>query len=156
MMNNETISNMNCLGEKCPNHCCGAYGAVSEKFKRLGDVEFTEIILTDSDVEKMDTDEYRKYIHKGKDGIYRMNTAEDGTCDALKNGICSVYKARPSICAAYPLYIDMFAGLCYLNECPAFSSNSKPSDYKVALSRLLDIYQFWIDYYRTQIEKMDD
>ena len=153
MLSCNSIQNFDCLGKDCPNHCCGAYGAISDKLQSMSGVKFSEIILTDSDVQKIQNAGLERYILCGKDGLYRIKTHEDGACYALEDGKCAVYSVRPSICIAYPLYLDMFVGLCYLNECPAFSESISVSDTHDALLNLLDIYQYWIDYYRKQLEE---
>lgn len=114
----------------------------------LGSIGFSEIILLPEDVNRLKEAGYEHLIRTNTEKIATIHTAPDGTCAALKDGRCDIYDARPAICRAYPLYLDMFVGACTLNECKAVPSNPQLSHYEGALSSLLDIYQFWIDYYR--------
>lgn len=147
----ENIKNFKCLGKDCPNHCCGPFDGISDKLKELSGVNFSEIILLPEDVERIKKTGKGNYIVSGENGIYKIKTHEDGTCFALKDGKCTIYEQRPAICKAYPLYIDMFAGLCYVNECSAFNSVLKSEEYKNALKSLLDIYKYWIKIYEKEI-----
>ena len=138
----------NCLGAACPNHCCGAYNAVSPSLRTLGEVQPTEIVLLPKDVEQLEAAGLHDLIRRGNDGHWRIITESDGRCAALKNGECSIYESRPSICKAYPLYMDMYTGACVLKECPGAAENMRLEDFQEAMNSLLDVYQYWIDHYR--------
>ena len=138
----------NCLGKDCPNHCCGAYDGITSVLRPLGQVTMSEIILLPQDVRRLIDAGYAQLVREGEDGIARIDTAPDGTCAALVDGRCSVYEYRPAICRAYPLYIDMYSGVCALTECPAVPPDMRPEDYPEAMEALLDIYQYWIGRYR--------
>jgi len=145
------IKNFDCLGSSCPNHCCGAFDGITPNLKSVEGRSFSDIILTPEDERSLREGGYDSYIVRGADGVARIKTAEDGTCSALKDGKCLVYEHRPSICKAYPLYLDMFSGLCFVNECVAFTEDIDVDDCRVALGSLLDLYEFWIDHYRNLI-----
>lgn len=140
-----------CLGPDCPNHCCGAYSGGASALHSLGSIGFSEIILLSEDVAHLKAAGYEHLIRENSEGMSTIHTAPDGTCAALKDGRCDIYDVRPAICRAYPLYLDMFVGACTLNECKAVPSNLQLRDCKEALSSLLDIYQFWINYYRSNM-----
>ena len=140
-----------CLGKNCPNHCCGAYDGVSPNLRPLGDVQMSEIILLPKDVDALEHAGYSHLICKDANGIAKIDTAPDGTCAALADGKCSVYVYRPAICRAYPLYLDMFSGVCALTECKAVPNDMCSEDYPEMLENLLDIYQYWINHYRKKI-----
>lgn len=148
----ETICEFKCLGADCPNHCCGAYSGGSSALHPLGSIGFSEIILLPEDVERLKNAGYEHLIRTNSEGIATIHTASDGTCAALKDGRCNIYDARPAICRAYPLYLDMFTGACTLNECKAVPPDLQLCNCKEALYSLFDIYQFWIDYYRNKME----
>lgn len=148
----ENIKNFKCLGKDCPNHCCGAFDGISNKLKELSNVKFSEIILLPEDVESIKKAGKEKYIVSEVNGVHKIKTQEDGTCLALEDGKCAIYEQRPSICKAFPLYIDMFAGLCYVNECSAFNPTSNTEEYKNALKSLLEIYKYWISYYEGMVD----
>lgn len=118
----------------------------------LGNIDFSEIVLLPEDVNRLKEAGCEGLIRTNAEGIATILTAPDGTCAALKDGRCAIYDARPAICRAYPLYLDMFTGACTLNECKAVPSDLKLSDCKEALASLLDIYQYWICYYRDKIK----
>ena len=139
-----------CMGEKCPNHCCGAYDGIAPDLRPLGNVKMSEIILLPKDVEALEQAGYASLIRREPNGICKISTAPDGTCAALEDGRCSIYEYRPAICKAYPLYLDMFAGVCALTECKAVGDDMRLEDHPEMLESLLDIYQFWIDHYRKQ------
>ena len=144
----EKKCNFKCLGADCPNHCCGAYSGGAQALHPLGNIGFSEIILLPEDVKRLKSAGYEHLIRTGADGIFTIQTAQDGTCAALEEGRCKIYDARPAICRAYPLYLDMFVGVCVLKECKAVSNDLCIDDYNEALSNLLDIYQYWIDIYK--------
>lgn len=137
-----------CLGKECPNHCCGSYDGISPNLKPLGNVQMSEIILLPKDVDALERAGYSHLICRDANGNTRIDTAPDGTCAALVDGKCSVYACRPAICRAYPLYLDMYSGVCALTECKAVPDDMRLEDCPEALENLLDIYQYWIDYYR--------
>lgn len=142
----ENIKNFCCLGEKCPNHCCGAFNGISVKLRPMNGIKFSEIILLPDDVRNIKAMGHEEMIEKAPNGIMVLKTAEDGTCMALKNGRCLIYDARPAICRAYPLYLDMFAGVCAVTECKAFTENITINHCEGAMESLLKVYQYWIDY----------
>ena len=137
-----------CLGADCPNHCCGAFNGINENLSIIGNRRFSDIILTDQDCDNLVAYGADEYIVEGENGLKRMRTLEDGTCTALEQGKCKIYPARPSLCQAFPLYLDMFGGVCCINECKGYNDQNCFVDDKKALENLLDIYQYWIDYYR--------
>lgn len=140
-----------CLGKDCPNHCCGPYNGISSNLRPLGNVQMSEIILLSKDAEALEHAGYSHLICTDPDGKVRINTAPDGTCAALVDGRCSVYDYRPAICRAYPLYLDIYSGVCALTECKAVPEDMRLEDYPEALENLLDIYQHWIDQYRKML-----
>ena len=109
-------------------------------------------MLLPEDVKNLEAINCGYLIRTDTDGISTIQTAPDGTCAALDQGCCSVYEARPAICRAYPLYLDMFVGVCALTECKAVTPDIPLQSYSENLKSLLDIYQYWIDYYKQRHE----
>lgn len=142
----ENIKNFICLGKNCPKHCCGSFNGISDSLRPMCGIEFSEIILLPEDVRKLQEAGYNNLIKQASNGMMIINTDEDGTCGALKDGICQIYNVRPAICRAYPLYLDMFAGVCVATECKAIGENITVDQCEGALEALLKIYQYWIDY----------
>lgn len=135
-----------CKGIKCKNHCCGAYDGVSQNLIPINGIKSSEIILLPKDVEKIRECGREDLIKSGDNGISTIKTYKDGTCYALKNGKCEIYANRPSICKAYPLYLDMFTGVNRIKECEAFVGDICVSDCGDSLKALIDVYQFWVNY----------
>jgi|SRR3989344_1624757 len=80
-----------------------------------------------------------------KNYIWFIKLNKDKSCPFHKDGICSIYSNRPPICAAYPFYIDPFAGVCIDKSCPGVGAgwtNIKKlrNEYKP----LKDSYMVWI------------
>ena len=140
-----------CLGKECPSHCCGPYGGVCDNLRPLGSVRMSEIILLPKDTVALERAGYSHLIRRDASGITKIDTAPDGTCAALADGRCSVYAYRPAICRAYPLYLDMFSGVCTLTECKAVPDDICLEDYPEMLENLLEIYLHWIDFYRKKL-----
>lgn len=147
------MAGFHCLGKSCPNHCCGSYDGISPNLRPMGSVGMSEIILLPKDVEALKEAGHAHLIQENADGIARIRTAPDGTCAALVDGRCAVYTCRPAICKAYPFYLDMFAGVCVLTECPGVGEDLCVEDYPEAVKELLEIYQYWIEIYHKKLEK---
>lgn len=149
-MNNmsQNKQKFNCLGAACPNHCCGAYTGISPNLQTTGSTLFSEIVLLPEDVSRIQEAGYEHLIVHKNDKLSCIKTAPDGTCAALSNGRCAIYDYRPSICRAYPLYLDMYTGVCLLKECPGVSEDISIADFSYNLNYLLNIYQYWINFYR--------
>ena len=144
------MCNFICLGKECPNHCCGPYNGISPNLRSLSGVQMSEIILLPKDIDRIKNAGLSHLIQIKGNGVHTISTASDGTCIALKDGRCSIYDFRPAICRAYPLYLDMFSGVCVLTECPVVPKDIHLDDHSDALENLLDIYQYWINFYRKQ------
>lgn len=137
-----------CLGESCKNHCCGAYAGMDGKMQPLSGISFEKIILLPEDIERLQSIGRSDLINDDlPNGISTIQTAADGTCAALEKGRCTVYDSRPAICRAYPLYLDMFTGICALSECGASDSIDDLHEMEENVRSLLEIYSFWLKYY---------
>lgn len=152
----ENNCNFKCKGVDCPNHCCGAYSGCKQMLSPLENMSFSEIILIPEDVKRLEDAGYKHLICTNEEGLPILYTAPDGTCMALQDGLCSIYDERPAICRAYPLYLDLFVGAGVLKECKAVSDNLKLQDFKDGLSSLLEIYKFWVYYYKNKIFNEED
>ena len=80
-------------------------------------------------------------------GLGHIKTAPDGHCFAFQNGKCSINGFKPTICKAYPLYLDLFIGLCAHKECPAVTSAQNIVSFTDELVPFLDMCEFWLNYY---------
>lgn len=145
------IEKFHCLSERCPNHCCGPFSGISDNLRPMNGINFSEIILLPEDVQRIRSIGCADMIEEAPIGIMTLKTAEDGTCAALGNGRCKIYEARPEICRAYPLYLDMFAGVCAVTECKAFGKDITIDQCQGAAETLLKVYQYWIDFLKDKI-----
>lgn len=141
-----------CMGTGCPHHCCGDFNGISTDLLPLGDVPFQDIILLPEEVVDLKKAGLEEFVTEADYKIPRLKVGEGGTCSALVDGKCSIYNHRPAICKAYPLYIDMFVGMCAHTLCPSFDLSVPIDEYKDAVNSLLKIYQYWIDYYSKLIK----
>jgi len=144
----------NCLLQKCPSSCCSVFNGISSNLISFEKRPFTEIILTCEDVECIVKEGFEYYIESYFNKnfiIYKMKTFEDGTCHAFKDGFCNIQKCKPTICNAYPFYIDQISGLCCI-DCPGVATDSSSlNDQKQNIKSIysaIKMQEFWINYYK--------
>ena len=145
-----------CKCDQCPpdKQCCGEFDGISNCLTPVGNHAFSDIVLTTDDVEKMKSSGLDD-IFENRDGLFFLKLNKNGSCPHFSaDGKCLIYESRPSLCKAYPLYLDMFGGLCYINSCPGTCcQKGSDSNYSDQVKALLDVYQQLIDYYRTEFAK---
>ena len=75
-----------------------------------------------------------------------MKLEEDGSCSAFLDGKCSIHSVKPSICRAFPFYIDMFVGLCAVSaNCPGVGSGwISIEEINPEIQATMAMYSFWI------------
>ena len=138
--------NFTCLKDECPSSCCGPFGGVQRGIDSVDGRQFSEIVLTDEDAKRLIESGCSHLIEPTERGRYRMKLLEDGTCSALKDGRCSIHKIKPTLCRAFPFYVDMFVGLCGVTECPGFGSGwTKIENLQDEVKAAKDMYSFWLD-----------
>jgi len=134
-----------CLRQKCPCSCCGPFGGVQHGIDSVEGRNFAEIVLTTDDWRRLMDAGCAHLVERAPTGGYRMCLLEDGTCMAFENGQCSINDYKPTLCRAFPFYIDMFVGLCGVTGCPGFGSGWTPLQRlssEIEASRKM--YDFWI------------
>ena len=137
--------NFACLREQCPNSCCGPFGGVQRGISSIEGRAFSEIVLTPQNYTDLAGAGYLHFAEK-VEGRYRMRLLEDGTCSALRNGSCSIHRVKPTICRAFPFYVDMFVGLCGVTTCPGFGAGFTPlENLKSDFESAKKIYEYWLD-----------
>lgn len=138
--------NYTCLMEECPQSCCGPFGGVQKGIDSIYGTDFSEITLTNEDSSKIISEGFAYLIELMEGGVYRMKLEADGSCAAFVDGKCSIHSINPSICRAFPFYIDMFVGLCAVSAtCPGVGSgwlDLKEINPEIEAAR--DMYSFWI------------
>jgi Fe-S-cluster containining protein len=83
----------------------------------------TEMILTRSDIIKLERRGYRNFYTK-RGGFYKLLNV-NGKCVFLgPSNECLVYEDRPAGCRVYPLVYDEERGIVLDEECPLASSVS--------------------------------
>lgn len=141
-----------CHQQECTESCCGAYNGFSDKLNSVDGRSFTDIILTGDDARSLLNSEYRSLVYQGDDKLYRIATAEDGVCCAYQSGRCLINDLKPTICKCFPLYLDIFIGLCSQKDCIAVDTQYTLHNFRNEIEPLLNMCEFWITYYRKQIE----
>ncbi len=137
--------NFVCLKEECPQSCCGPFGGVQRGIDSVEGRDFSEIILTDEDSKGILASGYSNLIELTDHDNYRMKLLLDGTCSAFVEGRCTVHRIKPTICKAFPLYVDMFVGLCAITSCPGFGAGWTRIDrlyFEIEASKKM--YNYWL------------
>lgn len=142
-----------CQGEQCSESCCGAFSGFSDRLFSVERRKFKDIILTPQDVNRLHGSIYNKYIFSDEDGLKKVKTDEQGVCSAYQSGKCLMNDFKPTICRCFPLYLDAFIGLCAFKDCPSVEEGYTIRNYAKELEYLLNMYEFWISYYRNLIDK---
>ena len=137
-----------CQQDRCIDSCCGAYSGFYDKLISIDGRDFKDIVLTDEDVMAILNSEYFHLIYQGQDGLYRLLTDTDGYCAAYKSGRCLINDFKPTICKCFPLYLDMFVGICSHKNCPAAKADYTLFDYESEVQSLIKMSEFWISHYR--------
>jgi Fe-S-cluster containining protein len=157
-----------CLGTKCPNNCCGPFNGLDSLqatltssdlgIPLLGEEDaklntsvsiFAQIRLTAEDVRRLQ-DEGLDYVilRRGSPNnpAYFLRLAPDGSCVALNSDrMCTIHHGRPTICRAFPFYIDLFAGLSLIKACPGVNGGeSAVVHLEEEILAAAKMYQFWI------------
>lgn len=142
-----------CKKELCKTECCGAYTGASNTLYPLSRRTFQDIILTNEDLKVISESKFREYSYVDEEGIGHIYTDTDGRCKAFGDGKCLINEVKPTICKAYPLYLDMFIGLCVAKECPAVSAEQGIENYKNEIVSFLKMCEFWMNYYRDMLSE---
>jgi Fe-S-cluster containining protein len=138
--------NFACLKEECPNSCCGPFGGVQRGIDSVEGRDFSEIVLTPEDSKRLIASGCSHLIELTGKKKYRMKLHEDGTCIAFKDGRCSIHNIKPTVCRAFPFYVDMFVGLCGITDCPGFGSGwTKIEKLSAEIQASKEMYQYWLD-----------
>lgn len=155
-----------CLGSQCPSTCCGPFQGTRElqailNVSDLGrDLDpgadnapnisiFAQIRLTPEDVDRLrqaGLDHMMVYRGDPSDPHYYLRLQEDGSCAALsKSKKCTIHPDRPTICRAFPFYVDLFAGLSMISACPGVGGEPQPlSALQEEVRATAKMYKFWL------------
>lgn len=143
---NDGKINFTCLRDACPNSCCGPFGGVQRGIDSVEGRRFSDIVLTPQDTQKIIEAGSSHLIESTEEGRFRMRLQDDGTCTAFRGGICTIHKVKPTLCRAFPFYVDMFVGLCGVTACPGFGAGwTKVEDLKDEIEAAKHMYEFWLD-----------
>jgi Fe-S-cluster containining protein len=138
--------NFVCLQEDCPDTCCGPFGGVQRGIDSVEGRQFHEIVLTPADAKRLLSSGCAYLMERTKDGTWRMITSADGSCTAFKDGFCSIHSVKPTLCKAFPFYIDMFVGLCGVTGCPGFGQGwTDLEDLRGEVQAAKEMYMFWLN-----------
>jgi Fe-S-cluster containining protein len=138
--------NYTCLMDECLKSCCGPFGGVQKGIDSIYGTEFSEIVLTYEDSSKIISDGFAYLIELMDNEVYRMKLEKDGSCCAFVDGRCSIHSIKPSICRAFPFYIDMFVGLCAVSgSCPGIGAGWLDlEEINPEIEAARNMYSFWI------------
>jgi len=143
---NEGKINFTCLQDACPSSCCGPFGGVQRGIDSVEGRRFSDIVLTAQDAQRIVEAGFSHLTESVDEGKFRMRLQEDGTCTAFRNGICTIHKVKPTLCRAFPFYVDMFVGLCGVTACPGFGAGwTKIEDLQDEVKAAKEMYTFWLD-----------
>ena len=145
-----------CQKQNCAASCCGAFDGVSDRIVPVGGRKFKEIVLTSSDLERIRGSRYEDFIYIAEDGLGRVKTADDGVCLAYESGQCLINEMKPTICQCFPLYLDVFIGLCAIKDCPSVTDGLTIKSYAKEIEHFLEMCEFWISHYRQELDKLRD
>lgn len=82
----------------------------------------TEMILTESDIRRIESLGYSREEFSEKSDFYRLRNV-NGRCYFLEGGKCKIYENRPLGCRAYPVVFNISANECELDDlCPAIDT----------------------------------
>ena len=138
--------NFVCLMEACPKSCCGPFGGVQIGIDSVDGREFHDIRLTADDSKRLLEAGCAELITRAPNNEYHMRLMEDGTCVAFKNGHCTIHKEKPTLCRAFPFYIDMFVGLCGVTSCAGFGQGwTDLANLAEEIEATKEMYRFWLD-----------
>jgi len=156
-----------CLANRCPRSCCGPFEGLSalqpalalfdlglplegteESSKRKDISLFAQIRLTTKDVKRLqDGGADHLIIRRGKPWTphYYLRLKPDGACAAFASDkTCSIHSIRPTICRAFPFYIDMFAGLSLIKACSGINAGETAvSELEEEICASVEMAQFW-------------
>ena len=145
--------NFNCLMDRCEHCCCGPFSGITDNIASVDGRPFDEIILTNDDYAKIYESGNSELIDESVSPItgktyYKMKLKPDGSCQALKNGRCSINHYKPTLCKAFPFYFDMFTGLCAI-MCDGFTDecNADLDECKESMDAARQMYEYWIKFY---------
>ena len=137
-----------CSKQSCIVSCCGEFLGFSDRLNSVDGRVFSEIILTDEDAKNILCSEFKNLVYCGTDGLFRIATTENGCCGAFQSGRCTINDLKPTICRCFPLYLDLFIGLCSQKECQAVATEYTLASYKNELPYFLKMCEFWLEYYK--------
>ena len=144
-----------CKKHECDINCCGEFNGITDNIKPLGRRNFKEIILTKKDLQALMQSDYADYIYIASDGLGRVKTHSNGECLAYRNGQCEINKFKPTICKSFPLYLDLFIGLCTIKCCPSTMQELSENNYKSEIESFIEMCEFWIGYYKERLLRID-
>jgi Fe-S-cluster containining protein len=158
-----------CLGSDCPNTCCGPFHGTRALRSALTQADlgaligesadtaahtqatsiFAEIRLTPEDVERMQNAGLDHLIvrrESGQQAAHYMRLGVDGSCAALSaDKTCSIHPHRPTICRAFPFYVDLFAGLSMVAACPGVGAGERTvRELEPEIRAAITMYDFWL------------
>jgi Fe-S-cluster containining protein len=130
-----------CLKENCPENCCGYFRDRLPNYKSIKGIQHDEILILPKEISSLSN----KHIIKKK-GNHYLKLKKNRSCPFFANGKCNQFDIRPSVCRAYPFYIDLFTGLNIDITCPGIRGGwTRIETIKPALMSLIRCYKKHIE-----------
>jgi len=147
--------NFACLREECAVPCCGPFSGLNTDIDSVHGREFQDIFLTDEDHLRLIENGRSDSAEEDENGHHKMRLKPDGSCTAFVNGRCSIHRFKPSLCRAYPFYVDMFTGLCASRSCPGFGGGWTPlTDLKPEIECTMAMYEYWLNAAESDLQRL--
>jgi len=108
--------------------------------------DFNEIYLTDEDIVKLNNAGKRDLYEGHANGEIVIKLEKDLKCKAFKGGSCSINDIKPTMCKAFPFYIDMFGGLALVGDtCEGVGYGwTDATDFKGEVEACIKMYEYWL------------
>ena len=135
--NGEQEINWTCLKEKCPENCCGFFRDRLPDYRSVKGIHHDEIFILPDEIGNVP---HGVLSRRKKD--YYLKLKKDRSCPLFDAGKCKQFENRPSVCKAFPFYIDLFTGLNIDMTCPGAGGGwTKVEKIKPLLRALLRCYK---------------
>jgi len=146
--------NFACKKERCEKCCCGQFSGTGGNISSVDGRPFNEIVLTEEDCDRIRSNGRSDLIEEGTftangKNYHKIALNQSGSCKAFINGRCSINGFKPTLCSAFPFYIDMFSGLCVI-LCEGFTDEpcTEMSKMGPSMESARKMYEFWVDFYK--------
>ena len=135
--------NWTCLGDKCPQNCCGPFNSDKNR-ESFWQVEENLLPLTPDDLHNFEKHGLTDHLVQKNDGGSYIQTKKDGSCPYLKDNKCALYNVcRASTCKSYPFFFSKYNGLYADLSCPGWGKGwTSMTKVKSMVRELIKLYSW--------------